>query len=267
MPVLACDLAGPEDAPAALLLHDIPGDRRVWRALVEAMRGELRIVAPDLRGFGESGWPPAPAAPPAMRDYAADLEALLDRERVERFAVIGAGFGAEVALELALVAPARVRRLVLSGATPVPDHPAYDEALRTREKDRAAQGRLARRFGMERAAACAAQPLAGPHVRAAMRQRYRGVNAESFAAAHEACVGREGLLPRLATLRVPALVVAGDGDPLLPAAQLLAETLPAARLVTLAGCGAGAPFVAPLAFEGALGAFLGDVHTGVAAAG
>ena len=256
---LACALAGPEDAPAALLLHDIPGDCRVWRALAGAMCGEFRIVAPDLRGFGESGWPPAPSTPLAMRDYAADLEALLDREGVERCAAIGAGFGAEVALELALIAPSRVRRLVLSGATPAPDHPAYDEPLRACERARSAQGRLARRFGMDRAAACAAQPLAGSRLRAAMRERYGGVDAEAFAAAHEARAGRDGLLPRLATLRVPALIVAGDGDPLLPAARLLAETLPAARLAMLAGCGAGAPFVAPRAFEGVLGAFLGDV--------
>ena len=48
----ARDADGPADAPAALLLHDLTGDRRVWRALANAMSGDFRVIAPDLRGFG-----------------------------------------------------------------------------------------------------------------------------------------------------------------------------------------------------------------------
>ncbi len=257
---LAYNVAGAADAPAALLLHDIPDDRRVWRALAADMVDDFRTIAPDLRGFGESGWPPKPASPPGMRDYAADLTALLDAEGVNACAVIGAGFGAEVALELALDAPERVERIVVNGALPAADHPTYDEALRACEAERGEHGRLAARFGTGRAGAGAAMPLTGTYLRASARERYRHTDAEAFAAAHGARAGRDGLLARLAALSVPALVVAGEEDPLLPAARLLADTLPSGRLVTLDGCGKGAPFVAPRAFEGALGAFLGDVR-------
>ncbi len=200
---LAYDVAGAAAAPAALLIHDIPDDRRVWRALATDMVEVFRTIAPDLRGFGESGQPPDPASPPAMRDYAADLAALLDAEGVAACAVIGAGFGAEVALELALDAPDRVDLIVVNGALPA---------------------------------------------------------ADAFAAAHAARGARDDLLTRLAALPVPALVVAGAEDPLLPAARLLAETLPNGRFEVIEGCGRGAPFDAPQAFEGALGAFLGDVR-------
>jgi len=257
---LAYDLTGAEDAPAALLLHDLPDDRRAWRALATDMIDGFRTVAPDLRGLGESGWPPTPAPPPTMADYAGDLLALLDSLGVERCAVIGAGFGAEVALELALAAPERVDLIVLSGANPAPGHPAYDEALRAAEGRRGEQGRLAGRFGTGRAGVLAAEGHAGPFLRESVRERYRGVNADAFAAAHEALAAREELLLRLPALTAPALVVSGEHDPLLPAARLLAETLPDGRLVAIPGCGRGAPFVAPRAFEGALGAFLGDVR-------
>ena len=257
---LAYDVAGAPEAPAALLLHDLPDDRRVWRALATDMVEEFRTIAPDLRGFGESGRPVDGGAPPSMRDYTADLSALLDAEGVGACAVIGAGFGAEVALELALDSPGRVDLIVLSGAIPVDEHPSYDDGLVSHQARLGERGRLAGRFGMGRAGANAAEGHTGEYLRASVRERYRGIDAEAFADAQGARSGREALLPRLASLAVPALVVAGEYDPLLPAAQLLADTLPNGRLVTLDGCGRGAPFVAPRAFEGALGAFLGDVR-------
>lgn len=263
---LAYDVAGSPGAPVALLLHDSPDDRRVWRALATDMVEAFRTIAPDLRGFGESGRPPEPDAPPAMGDYADDLIALLDGEGVGTFAVIGAGFGAEVALELALGARERVDLVVLSGALPVADHPSYTEALRTHQRQIGERARLAGRFGMGRAGVNAATTLEGAHLRDSTRQRYGRGDADAYAAAHQAWASRGDLLARLASLAIPALVVAGEDDPLLPAARLLADTLPGGRLVTIEGCGRGAPFVAPRAFEGALGAFFGDVRAGEAQA-
>ncbi len=262
---LSYALSGPLDAPPALLLHDVDADRRAWHALAGDMSDDFRIVAPDLRGFGESGWPTGGAAP-AMRDYAEDVVALLDALTIDRCAVIGAGFGAEVALEIAAADPRRAQMLVLSGATPAPDHAAYDDHVREREQERGALGSAAARFGIRRAAAIAAEPFRDAGVREAIRARYRHVDAEGFAAAVVARAARGDALPRLAGLPVPVLVVTGDNDPLRSAAELLAQTLPTARLVTIPGCGAGAPFVAPRAFEAALGSFFGDVRAGRAIA-
>ena len=257
---LSYALSGPADAPAALLLHDLDGDRRTWHALAADMGGDFRIVAADLRGFGESGQPEVGS--PALRDYADDLVALLDALEVERCAVIGAGFGAEVALELATADPERVEMLVLSGASPWPADDDVDDAFGAREQARSEMGRVAGRFGMGRAGAIAAEPLRDREIRAAMRARYRHVAAEGLAAAIAARGASSADGAGLAALAVPALVVVGEDDPLRSAAERLAGTLPVARLVTIAGCGAGAPFVAPRAFEAALGAFFGDVRAG-----
>src|SRR5262245_64493924 len=48
---------GPRDAPAVLALHGWPQHWWVWRDVMRALETELRIVAPDMRGFGWSGWP------------------------------------------------------------------------------------------------------------------------------------------------------------------------------------------------------------------
>lgn len=97
--------------PPVLLIHGFPDSARLWRHQVPALVGAgLRVVAPDLRGFGESG------RPEAVEDYAigrsvADMVAVLDGLGIERARVVGHDWGAVVAWALAAFAPARVERL------------------------------------------------------------------------------------------------------------------------------------------------------------
>jgi pimeloyl-ACP methyl ester carboxylesterase len=99
--------------PAVLLLHGFPDSSRLWRhqvpALVEAGK---RVIAPDLRGFGESD------KPAAVEDYSigrsvADMLAVLDALGVERADVVGHDWGAGLAWALAAFRPDRVERLVV----------------------------------------------------------------------------------------------------------------------------------------------------------
>ena len=50
-------LAGPVDAPPVMLVHGFPESHRTWRALVPLLADDLRLVMPDLRGFGASDKP------------------------------------------------------------------------------------------------------------------------------------------------------------------------------------------------------------------
>ncbi len=108
-----------------LLLHGFPDSSYLWRRQVPALvKAGMRVVAPDLRGFGESD------KPESVEEYAlsrsvADVLAVLDGLGIERTHVVGHDWGAGVAWVLAAIAPVRVDRLVAMSV----GHP---NALRTR---------------------------------------------------------------------------------------------------------------------------------------
>jgi pimeloyl-ACP methyl ester carboxylesterase len=118
--------------PAVVLLHGFPDSSRLWRNQVPPLvEAGFRVIAPDLRGFGESD------RPEAVEDYAirrsvADVVAILDALDIERARVVGHDWGAAVAWLLAALVPARVERLV---ALSVP-HPATlrERTIEQREK-------------------------------------------------------------------------------------------------------------------------------------
>jgi alpha-beta hydrolase superfamily lysophospholipase len=84
-------LAGPEDAPAILLVHGWPQNWWAWRRVIPALAQRFRVIAPDLRGHG---WTQAPPAGYEREQLASDLLALLDAlgmARATRSATTGAG--------------------------------------------------------------------------------------------------------------------------------------------------------------------------------
>jgi 3-oxoadipate enol-lactonase len=93
--------------PAVLLVHEGVADRRMWRGQVPVLAREWTVVAPDLRGFGETPNPSGPFS------HVEDVRAVLDELGIERAAVVGGSLGGRVALELALAHPDRVTALVL----------------------------------------------------------------------------------------------------------------------------------------------------------
>ena len=99
--------------PAVLLLHGFPDSSFLWRHQVPALVGAgFRVVAPDLRGFGESDRPEGVEAY-AIRRSLADLLAVLDALGIERSHVVGHDYGAGLAWVMAGLAPERVARLVV----------------------------------------------------------------------------------------------------------------------------------------------------------
>jgi 3-oxoadipate enol-lactonase len=92
---------------AVLLLHSGVCDRRMWRAQVEALTPDYRVVAADLRGFGETPLPPGPFS------FAEDVVALLDQLGIASCTWVGSSFGGRVALEAATAHPEHVDSLVL----------------------------------------------------------------------------------------------------------------------------------------------------------
>ena len=113
---LTYDHAGTGDG--VVLLHGWPGDRKDYRDVIPLLTG-CTVVAPDLRGFGESDKHPATPADA----YSADAQArsvvgLMDELGLRRAVVAGYDVGSRVAQIAARLFPDRVRALVVSPPLP-----------------------------------------------------------------------------------------------------------------------------------------------------
>jgi pimeloyl-ACP methyl ester carboxylesterase len=102
-------LAGPRDGPPLVLVHGWPQNWWVWRAVIPALAGSFRVIAPDLRGHG---WTEAPSSGYDKEQLASDLLATLDALGVERASWIGHDWGGWTGLLAALRAPERFDRVL-----------------------------------------------------------------------------------------------------------------------------------------------------------
>jgi pimeloyl-ACP methyl ester carboxylesterase len=105
--------AGPADAPAVLLLHGWPQHWYMWRRVIGGLRGEYRLLAPDLRGFG---WTEAPGHGYDGETFAADQIGLLDALGLDRAHVVGHDWGGWTGFLLGILHPDRVDRMVVCNA-------------------------------------------------------------------------------------------------------------------------------------------------------
>ncbi|MBE0596661.1 MAG: alpha/beta hydrolase, partial [Desulfuromonadales bacterium] len=93
---LACDDVG--SGPTVLLIHGFPLCRRMWQPQARALAAAgYRVIAPDLRGFGDSA---APAGPYSMSVFADDMIRLLDHLQIDKAVVGGMSMGGYVLLNL-----------------------------------------------------------------------------------------------------------------------------------------------------------------------
>ena len=99
------------EGPAVLLLHGWPDRALLWQHQIEGLAAQgFQVIAPDLRGFGDSDRP-AEVGRYGLRTVLGDLLGLLAALEVDEVRVAGHDWGAMVAWALAAFAPERVTRL------------------------------------------------------------------------------------------------------------------------------------------------------------
>ncbi|MBI0537231.1 alpha/beta hydrolase [Roseomonas sp. KE2513] len=105
--------SGPGDEPTILMLHGTGSSSAGYRAQLAGLSDRYRVVAWNAPGYGTST--PLASPDPTAGDYAAAVEELMDALGISRAAVlVGSSWGSVIALNLAVVRPARVGALVLS---------------------------------------------------------------------------------------------------------------------------------------------------------
>lgn len=114
-----------------VLLHGWPEFWYVWRKCIPELARDFDVIAPDLRGFGDSDKPHAgPSADAGAEIHACDMLALLDALGIGRAGVVSHDVGAYVAQSLARQHPARFSGLFffncpypgIGGRWAAPDH-------------------------------------------------------------------------------------------------------------------------------------------------
>ncbi|HEX7168138.1 MAG TPA: alpha/beta hydrolase [Acidimicrobiales bacterium] len=101
---------GPKDAPVVVAAHGITGNHLHFAFVARALASDHRVLAPDLRGRGNSA---AVGGPYGMAAHARDLLAVLDDAGADRAVLVGHSMGAFVAVAMAAAYPDRVARAVL----------------------------------------------------------------------------------------------------------------------------------------------------------
>ncbi len=246
--------------PAVVLLHAFPLSSAMWADQRESLAGVVRVVTPDLRGFGGSELPADDE--PSLDLMADDVARVLDRLELDTVVLGGLSMGGYVSMAFLRRHPSRVRALVLAdtkaGADPAP---AGDNRRRIADVLEAERSTRVLVDEVLPALCGATTKQSRPLVHGRVRALVEGTPPAAAAWAQRAMAARPDSTATLREVSVPALVVVGDEDELSPVANAeeMVTALPDARLVVVPGAGHLTAVEAPEAFDKALRGFLAEV--------
>jgi pimeloyl-ACP methyl ester carboxylesterase len=151
---------GHPDKPPLLLLHGGRDHCRSWDWTAEALRADWHVIAPDLRGHGDSQW--SADGNYWLAGYVYDLAQLIHQQNLAPVTIVAHSLGGHVALRYAGVYPETVARLVAieglgprwaseedegrSGSPAAPRKPIHERMDEWIREQRALAGRLPRRY-------------------------------------------------------------------------------------------------------------------------
>jgi 2-succinyl-6-hydroxy-2,4-cyclohexadiene-1-carboxylate synthase len=262
--VLAVAEAGRGGAPL-LLVHGFTGAKEDFADWVDGFAGRgFHVVAPDLRGHGSSSKPDDEASY-SLSHMADDVVGLADALGWSRFALLGHSMGGMVVQHVALRAGARLSALVLMDTSPSkvsidPDLIALAvSVVRSEGIERLMELQAERDAPLATAADARVRAEREGYIEFGDR-KMRASSPAMYAAMATELVERDDLLPELAGLDVPTLVVVGEQDePFLAPSRAMADTIPGARLEVLADAGHSPQFESPERWWGAVETFLTEV--------
>jgi pimeloyl-ACP methyl ester carboxylesterase len=252
--------------PAVLLLHNGVCDSRMWDRQMWTFAEHHRVVRCDLPGFGRSPLPSAPVS------YAGEVLSLLGELGIASVTIVGNSFGGRVALDVARVAPERVRALVLVA----PGRREWDWSDAVRQYAEAEDAAVAA-GDVERVVELNVRFwLDGPHrtpdqvepdVRAAVATMQREGVGRLLAASGEGGGGEEPPDPAPAgpavDVRAPTLILVGDLDvpDMLAISNRYEQELPNARRVLMRGAAHMPSLEQPAEFDRLVLDFMAEVDT------
>jgi pimeloyl-ACP methyl ester carboxylesterase len=247
--------------PPVVLLHGFPLDHSMWLPQIDALAPKCRVIAPDLRGFGQSSLGNAdPAGGVAIEQYAEDVAALLDALQI-REPIILAGFsmGGYIAWQFARKYSSRLRALIPCDTRAAAD---TDEARANRLKmaekiHEWGSARVAEMMGPKLFAAGRFE--SNPRIVQDLRDVVARTSPDAIAVAQRAMAARPDMTYLLPQIKVPTLVIAGVEDALIPPQEMrqIAEAIPHGQYVEIPDAGHMTTVENPAAVNAAMIEFIG----------
>lgn len=248
------------DGPPLLLVHGFPLDHSMWSAQIDDLAKWYTVIAPDLRGFGQSEIVDGPVT---MQTYADDLAALLDAMGItDPVHLCGLSMGGYIAWAFVEQHRNRLASLILCDTRATADNEA---ARKTRELT--AQRVL--REGPDFLASDLIDKLfvkstreQRPEIIEQTKQVIRSTHPTTIAAASRAMAARPDVTDRLPSIDLPTLIIVGEHDAISPPSEMheIADALPHATFVEIKDAGHMAPLERPEPVNAAIENFLNTSH-------
>ena len=256
---------GVAGAPPIVCVHGYTSSAQAFNGPARHLQDRFRLVAPDVRGHGESAWSPAGAY--QYQDQVGDLAALVDALALGRFTLIGTSMGGIIAMAYAGAHPDRLQRLVLNDIGP--DIETGSQRITATVGSRPEEFATldeAMEYRRQVSPITAGRKLEDQHELAlgVLRQRpdgrwiWRMDPAYIQQRVQQGAPRRPDLWPVLERVPCPTLVVWGADSDVLSEAQArrMVETLPKGQLVAVPGVGHAPTLMEPTVLK-ALEQFLG----------
>ncbi len=243
------------DGNALVLIHGHPFDRSMWHKQTAEFGSQYRIIAPDLRGYGESETNDDKTT---LDEFARDIAALLDDLKVESITLCGLSMGGQIALAFYQLFPQKTLALILADT-----FAQLDDEERRQARYSTAERLL--REGMDKYAdevlpkmIAAETIIKQPKVAAHVLSMMRGTSPKGAAAALRGRAERPDYTPLLPQISVPTLIVVGSRDEFTPVsdAEFMWQRIPDSKLAVIEEAGHMPNLEKPVEFNRIVADFL-----------
>jgi 3-oxoadipate enol-lactonase len=222
------------EGEALVLIHGLCGSSAYWDKVIPELSKHYRVIAPDLRGHGESG---VSDEAYVMKTMANDISELLEKLHISQAIIIGHSLGGYVALALAEYYPAKLSGLSLVHSSGFPDNDAGKVKRQVAIDD-------ILKNGIETYINGLTPKLFSPEHLKSMKENVEYIRQIGLATNPRGAINiLTGMITRvdrnhiLAEAQVPVLLIAGNKDQIIPNEQTFAVVGPNITQYTIEDCG------------------------------
>jgi 3-oxoadipate enol-lactonase len=213
-----------------IFLHGYPLDHRIWLPLLPYLKKDIHVIVPDLRGHGRSS---VPEGVYSMSLMVEDVIRLLDKLKIEKAVVAGHSMGGYITFEFWHRHPERISgiALVATRANPDSEERRMDRLKNAEEVMKAGTGKVVNSMLTKLTKKTELYPQ--------VREIMEGISPQGVAGILRGIADRANATPWLPQIKVPAVVIAGKEDQLVPVEESIemAKKLPNGKLEVIPQAG------------------------------